>query len=362
MPRRRKSSTSGGCIKALYWLLFGWVIWLFKWIFIGLNNIGRFIISKSRSGIEKLSNWMNQRLENSGHAFGLKKVRAAVTGVFVILVVASCGILGATSNRNDLRESATITPTSMPTFTLTPEFTATNTSIPPTPTPLYGTSFESRCIAKETNIQIATVTRVIDGDTIVVEMDGQEFHLRYIGIDSPEDTEPLFELSKKANEELVLGKTVVLVKDLSEVDSFGRLLRYVFVDEVFVNYMLIQNGVAVAGSWPPDTACLEVFKGAESAARSENVGIWVATPTVLPTALELPTPTEVSRSGGIIPIEPEITTEPVGNCDPSYPTVCIPPAPPDLNCPDIPYSRFQVLPPDPHNFDRDGNGIGCESG
>ena len=50
-----------------------------------------------------------------------------------------------------------------------------------------------------------------------------------------------------------------------------------------------------------------------------------------------------------------------GNCDPSYPTVCIPPPPPDLDCPDIPYRRFQVLPPDPHDFDREGDGLGCES-
>ena len=50
-----------------------------------------------------------------------------------------------------------------------------------------------------------------------------------------------------------------------------------------------------------------------------------------------------------------------GDCDPSYPTVCIPPPPPDLDCPDIPYRRFQVLPPDPHDFDREGDGLGCES-
>jgi hypothetical protein len=48
------------------------------------------------------------------------------------------------------------------------------------------------------------------------------------------------------------------------------------------------------------------------------------------------------------------------NCDPSYPTVCIPPPPPDLDCKDIPYRRFRVLPPDPHNFDGDHDGIGCE--
>ncbi|MBP9503433.1 MAG: hypothetical protein KBF17_14830 [Candidatus Promineofilum sp.] len=51
-----------------------------------------------------------------------------------------------------------------------------------------------------------------------------------------------------------------------------------------------------------------------------------------------------------------------GNCDPSYPTVCIPPPPPDLDCGDIPHRRFQVVSPVPHNFDRDGDGIGCESG
>ena len=50
-----------------------------------------------------------------------------------------------------------------------------------------------------------------------------------------------------------------------------------------------------------------------------------------------------------------------GNCDPAYPTVCIAPAPPDLDCGDIPYKRFEVLPPDPHDLDREGDGLGCES-
>jgi len=47
-------------------------------------------------------------------------------------------------------------------------------------------------------------------------------------------------------------------------------------------------------------------------------------------------------------------------CDPSYPTVCIPPPPPDLDCKDIPYRRFRVLSPDPHHFDGDHDGTGCE--
>ena len=52
---------------------------------------------------------------------------------------------------------------------------------------------------------------------------------------------------------------------------------------------------------------------------------------------------------------------PAGECDPSYPTICLPPPPPDLDCPEIPYTDFQVLPPDPHRLDADEDGIGCES-
>ena len=65
-----------------------------------------------------------------------------------------------------------------------------------------------------------------------------------------------------------------------------------------------------------------------------------------------------------LPYVPPVQTvipPPVGNCDPSYPTVCIPPPPPDLNCGDIPYRNFTVLPPDPHHFDGNHDGIGCQS-
>lgn len=49
------------------------------------------------------------------------------------------------------------------------------------------------------------------------------------------------------------------------------------------------------------------------------------------------------------------------NCEPSYPDLCLAPPPPDLDCKDVPYRNFRVLPPDPHHFDRDLDGIGCEA-
>jgi hypothetical protein len=49
------------------------------------------------------------------------------------------------------------------------------------------------------------------------------------------------------------------------------------------------------------------------------------------------------------------------NCDSSYPDVCIAPYPPDLDCPEISYKDFKVLSPDPHGFDKDNDGVGCES-
>ena len=63
--------------------------------------------------------------------------------------------------------------------------------------------------------------------------------------------------------------------------------------------------------------------------------------------------------------KPTPTPTPAPNCAPSYPTHCIPPPPPDLNCADIPWTNFTVLwnvpDPDPHGFDGNKNGIGCES-
>jgi hypothetical protein len=65
-------------------------------------------------------------------------------------------------------------------------------------------------------------------------------------------------------------------------------------------------------------------------------------------------------SGGHLEVVDQTGGSPTGNCDPAYPDFCIPPPPPDLDCPDIGRHNFTVRQPDPHHFDRDQNGIGCE--
>jgi hypothetical protein len=82
-------------------------------------------------------------------------------------------------------------------------------------------------------------------------------------------------------------------------------------------------------------------------------GTSTASPTRTRLPVAVPAPTE----------PPPTTTHPAPplDCHPSYPAVCIPPAPPDLNCGDIPHRRFVVVAPDSHGFDGDSDGVGCES-
>ena len=107
----------------------------------------------------------------------------------------------------------------------------------------------------------------------------------------------------------------------------------------------------------------EVRQSSPISLPTQTVGATVKpSPPVAPTRTPTPTPTPPTPQQQQIPApQPTQAAPPRSNCSPSYPTVCIPPAPPDLDCGDIPYKRFQVLPPDPHKFDADKDGIGCES-
>ena len=209
-------------------------------------------------------------------------------------------------------------------------------------------------LPQTSEISSARVVEVVDGDTIKVDLNGQIYSVRYIGIDCPECKDPSkpteafsLEASQK-NRELVENQEVILIKDVSEYDRYNRLLRYVIVGDTFVNYELVKQGYAYAFTYPPDVACSEMFAEVQNYASTNLLGFW--------------SPTYNQPTENQIVVQPtNITESNRTNCDPSYPTVCIPKYPPDLDCGEIPFRRFQVTGADPHGFDGDNDGIGCES-
>jgi len=125
--------------------------------------------------------------------------------------------------------------------------------------------------------ELATVTRIVDGDMIDVRFaDGRTERVRYIGIDTWESWDkPHAGHRLEANRVLVEGKEVRLVKDVSERDHYDRLLRYVYVGNVFVNARLVEDGNARAKDYPPDSKHAAEFAELEQQAKAARKGCWV---------------------------------------------------------------------------------------
>ena len=115
------------------------------------------------------------------------------------------------------------------------------------------------------------VIRVIDGDTIEIE---GKIKVRYIGVNSPESEQCFANESYLENKKLVEGKTITLVRDVSDKDKYGRLLRYVYVGDLFVNDYLITNGFAKIMMIKPDIKYSQQFKDDQAEAKVNNLGIW----------------------------------------------------------------------------------------
>lgn len=167
------------------------------------------------------------------------------------------------------------------------------------------------------------VTRVIDGDTLDVE---GGLRIRLVLVDAPELSEPPGAGSKEYLTDLCLGRLAVIDEDDGQVgdDPYGRVLAVVSCDGTHANAAMIYSGHATT-----------YFLYCSASEFANEAWTGCASPPPPP--------------------------PPAGNCDPAYPDVCIPSLPPDLDCPDIDHLNFRVLPPDPHGFDGDGDGIGCES-
>ncbi len=169
------------------------------------------------------------------------------------------------------------TETSLPTQTVELTFTAV---------PAEATMVGASCIPSNPP-QTGKVVDIVDGDTIkvVLDADGKTYTVRYIGMNAPEyPGEYLGSEAAVKNVGLVFNKTATLIKDVSETDEFGRLLRYVIVDNVFVNYELVLEGFAKTSSFSSDMACIPTFRLAEQEASTAKLGVWNPLPTLVSSA------------------------------------------------------------------------------
>jgi micrococcal nuclease len=236
----------------------------------------------------------------------------------------------------------------------------------------------------------AEVVRVVDGDTLDLRIAGRVDRARLLGINTPESVDPRRPVqcmgevaSATVKEMLPPGTMVHVVEDPSQGrrDSFGRLLLHVWLlDGVHLNEELIRLGLATEYAVGEPHFYQPRFRAAQRAAEEAGRGLWAPgacptpspgpSPTRAPTARAAPTPAtgelqattavQTTTSGARPTATRPASSALAGDCDRSYPDVCIPPPPPDLNCPDVPHRRFRVLPPDPHRLDGDRDGLGCE--
>ena len=186
---------------------------------------------------------------------------------------------------------------------------------PPPPEPSECPRSAGLCVER-------TVIRVLDGDTLDVE---GGIRVRLVLVDAPELSEFGGSEARDYLTSLCLGSLALIDEDDFQIggDPYGRVLAVVYCGGTNANAAMISSDHAN----PYYTFCSKSEFGSEA---------W--------TGCSSPPP------------------PPPGNCDPAYPDVCLPPPPPDLDCAEIPYRNFRVLPPDPHHFDGDGDGVGCEGG
>ncbi len=133
----------------------------------------------------------------------------------------------------------------------------------------------------------ATLVRVVDGDTVVVDLDGAEERIRLIGIDTPESVDPNRPVECFGPEasaymaELLPPETRILLElDVEARDRYGRLLAYIYRadDGLFINAEMVAAGYASVYTFPPNVTYVDTFRTAERAAREGGLGLWTGCP------------------------------------------------------------------------------------
>ncbi len=179
------------------------------------------------------------------------------------------------------------------------------------------------------------VTKIVDGDTIYLK----DYKIRLSLTNTPEKGEIGFKEATSFTKKLCpLGSTITVDQDDKQpYDKYKRVVGKVTCSGKILNSELLYNGHA------------NILK--QYCSKSEFSGeVWAQKYGCGKTTQEIKQ----------IPKESQTLTTNENQCDSSYPNVCIPPPPPDLDCKHIQYRNFKVLQPDPHRFDGDKDGIGCE--
>lgn len=188
-----------------------------------------------------------------------KKISFLLVGSAIFIVVLFISLFVFTRDQIQFSPSSA-TPSSIPSQIPSPGISPAIISSPPPKTQ-----------------EMVQVLRVIDGDTIEIE-GGRK--VRYIGVDTPELADKrtvvkcFAEKALAKNKELIEGSIVNLVKDISETDRYGRLLRYVYKEDMFINELLVREGYAYAASFPPDIVYQEKLSEAQREAREKKTGLW----------------------------------------------------------------------------------------
>ncbi|SDD58555.1 thermonuclease family protein [Peptococcus niger] len=140
-------------------------------------------------------------------------------------------------------------------------------------------------------ITTAKIVRVVDGDTLLVEIKGEEYKVRLIGVDTPEVYGKAEFYGREASDYvkslLQKGQEVYLQRDVSDTDRYGRLLRYVWLEKPIVdtlsradveagmlNGILVSKGYAAPATFPPDVKYEDIFAALGEKPREEGIGLW----------------------------------------------------------------------------------------
>ncbi len=287
------------------------------------------------------------------------KIISALVGLGVLVAIGLVNPSGPGSSTTDAPPTgltAGTSPSSTPLASPTASGLATSSAEAAVPPPAAPTGVPA-------DAQQATVARIVDGDTLELAATAPgpatQIDVRLLEINTPETQHPDkpvqcygAEATAHLTQLAPVGSTVWIQRDQEIKDQYGRYLLYLWNEQgTFVNLALVRDGYAEAVLYRPNDKHWNTISAAETNAQQVTVGLWGAcdhfgSPAHTPEATSNPQP------------QPDL--EPNIENNDSSGDYRFPPPPPDKDCSSIAASSFPVRPGDPHRFDRDGDGIGCE--